>query len=74
MNVYYLGTNFLNQLPFARKFQVILFTLLLPIAYSSWLNFNAEQSKINTINIMNCVFWPLSTGGRQPNGWRVINQ
>jgi len=51
MNVYYLGTNFLNQLPFARKFQVILFTLLLPIAYSSWLNFNAEQSKINTINM-----------------------
>ena len=51
MPFYSLGTTFLNRLSFARKFQVIVFTLLLPVIYSSWLIFNGEQSKINVINM-----------------------
>ena len=45
------GISFLNRLKFARKFQVILFTLLLPIAYSSWLIFTTEIEKINVANL-----------------------
>ncbi len=45
------GISFLNRLKFARKFQVILFTLLLPIAYSSWLIFTTEIKKINVAHL-----------------------
>jgi len=51
MGFYSFGITFLNQLSFARKFQVILLTLLLPIAYSSWLIYLNEKTQVDTINL-----------------------
>ncbi len=50
MNIYGIGTHFLNRLSFAKKFQVILFTLLLPVIYSAWLIYGTESEQIETIN------------------------
>ncbi len=49
MGFYSFGISFLNQLSFARKFQVILLTLLLPIVYSSWLIYQNEITKVDTM-------------------------
>ena len=51
MNILAPGIGFLNRLKFGRKFQVILFTLLLPIAYSSWLIFTTEIEKIDVAHL-----------------------
>ncbi|MEH6347334.1 MAG: methyl-accepting chemotaxis protein [Bermanella sp.] len=51
MNILGPGITFLNRLSFGRKFQVILFTLLLPIAYSSWLIFATEKDKIDVSHL-----------------------
>jgi methyl-accepting chemotaxis protein len=51
MGFYNFGITFLNQLSFARKFQVILLTLLLPIMYSSWLIYLNEKAEVDTINL-----------------------
>ncbi len=51
MNILGPGITFLNRLKFGRKFQVILFTLLLPIAYSSWLIFTVEIKKIDVAHL-----------------------
>jgi len=47
--VYSLGINFLNKLNFTRKFQIILFTLLLPILYASVVIFTENNTKIDSI-------------------------
>ena len=49
MGFYSFGISFLNQLSFARKFQVILLTLLLPIVYSSWLIYQNEKAQVDTM-------------------------
>ncbi len=51
MGFYSVGVTFLNQLSFARKFQVILLTLLLPIMYSSWLIYLNEKAEVDTVNL-----------------------
>ncbi len=51
MGFYSFGITFLNQLSFARKFQVILLTLLLPIVYSSWLIYLNEKTQVDTVNL-----------------------
>lgn len=47
--MYSLGINFLNKLNFTRKFQIILFTLLLPILYASVEIFTENNTKIDSI-------------------------
>jgi len=47
--VYSLGINFLNNLSFTRKFQVILLTLLLPILYASVVIYQENSHKIDLI-------------------------
>ena len=47
--MYSLGINFLNKLNFTRKFQIILFTLLLPILYASVVIFTENNAKIDSI-------------------------
>lgn len=47
--MYSLGINFLNKLNFTRKFQIILFTLLLPILYASVVIFTENNTKIDSI-------------------------
>jgi methyl-accepting chemotaxis protein len=47
--VYSLGINFLNNLSFTRKFQVILLTLLLPILYASIVIYQENSHKIDLI-------------------------
>lgn len=47
--MYSLGINFLNNLSFTRKFQVILLTLLLPIVYASIIIYQENSHKIELI-------------------------
>lgn len=47
--MYSLGINFLNNLSFTRKFQVILLTLLLPILYASIIIYQENSYKIELI-------------------------
>lgn len=47
--MYSLGIKFLNNLSFTRKFQVILFTLLLPILYASIVIYNDNANRIELI-------------------------
>ena len=47
--MYSLGINFLNNLSFTRKFQVILLTLLLPILYASVVIYQENSHKIDLI-------------------------
>ena len=47
--MYSFGINFLNRLNFTRKFQIILFTLLLPILYASVEIYSENSSKIDLI-------------------------
>jgi methyl-accepting chemotaxis protein len=47
--VYSLGIGFLNRLSFTRKFQIILFTLFLPILYASVVIYSENSHKIERI-------------------------
>lgn len=49
MNLYSVGIYFLNRLSFSAKFQIILFTLLLPIIYASWIIYVDESEQITSI-------------------------
>jgi methyl-accepting chemotaxis protein len=50
MNILSFGMHILDKLSFARKFQLILITLLLPILYASWLIYNSEMTKIAVLD------------------------
>ena len=47
--MYSIGISFLNKLNFTRKFQIILFTLLLPILYASVAIYTENNTKIEFI-------------------------
>lgn len=47
--MYSIGIKFLNQLTFTRKFQIILFTLLLPILYASVVIYIGNSNRIELI-------------------------
>jgi len=47
--VYTLGINFLNNLSFTRKFQVIILTILLPILYASVVIYQENNHKVTLI-------------------------
>jgi methyl-accepting chemotaxis protein len=50
MNILNFGVYLLDKLTFARKFQLILAMLLMPILYASWAIYNSEMSKINILD------------------------
>jgi methyl-accepting chemotaxis protein len=49
MNILNFGVYLLDQLSFARKFQLILATLLLPILYASWVIYSSEMAQITVL-------------------------
>jgi methyl-accepting chemotaxis protein len=49
MNILSFGVFLLDKLSFARKFQLILVMLLLPILYASWAIYNSEMAQITVL-------------------------
>ena len=48
--MYSIGIKFLNKLSFTRKFQIILFTLFLPILYASVIIYKENSNRIELIS------------------------